>query len=234
MVPTLRKRPARSGYFTIAIGLRERFAAHGAPDVAELVTTEADEIARMLCQEPAHPLMPLFADSLRDLGRQVATRHKGSFAAVVDAAAGSAVALVDELAAWPCFADTSSYRELSVPFLKRAQIAAADLSRTGAARFDDLAELTMFADNLVPHVLRMDGILRYGPELLTRIERGELLGHGSPEEVEIRACAVHAVELLAAELPSVPASDIDQTLWNRGQRPRYRESPRHRTHCTAY
>ena len=46
-----------------------------------------------------------------------------------------------------------------MPFLKRAQIAAADLCRAGVAEFADLGELTMFADNLVPHVLRLDGIL---------------------------------------------------------------------------
>ena len=56
----------------------------------------------------------------------------------------------------------------------------------------------MFADNLVPHVLRLDGVLWFDPELVARIERGELIEHGSPEEVEIRACAVHAVELLVA------------------------------------
>ena len=56
----------------------------------------------------------------------------------------------------------------------------------------------MFADNLVPHVLRLDGILRFDPELVARIDREELIEHGSAEEVEIRACAVHAVELLVA------------------------------------
>ncbi len=52
----------------------------------------------------------------------------------------------------------------------------------------------MFADNLVPHVLRLDGVLWFDPELVARIEHEELIEHGSPEEVEIRACAVHAVE----------------------------------------
>ena len=86
-----------------------------------------------------------------------------------------------------------------MPFLKRAQIAAADLARAGVAAFRDLDRLTMFADNLVPHVLRVDGMLTYDAELLDRIERGELIEHGSPEEVEIRACALHAVELIVAE-----------------------------------
>ena len=62
----------------------------------------------------------------------------------------------------------------------------------------------MFADNLVPHVLRLDGVLWFDPELVARIERGELIEHGSPEEVEIRACAVHAVELIVAAVGSSP------------------------------
>jgi hypothetical protein len=121
-----------------------------------------------------------------------------------------------------------------VPFLKRAQIAAADLSRAGVAAFRDLDRLTMFADDLVPHVLRLDGLLTYDPALLARIERGELIGHGSPEEVEIRACGLHVVALLAAERAGALEAEIDYLLWHRGQAPRYKSEPRHRSRCTAY
>ena len=48
-----------------------------------------------------------------------------------------------------------------VGFWKRAQIAANDLALAGVAEFDDLDELTIFADNVVPHVLRVDGVLVY-------------------------------------------------------------------------
>ena len=92
----------------------------------------------------------------------------------------------------------------------------------------------MFADNLVPHVLRLDGLLSYDPELVARIERGELIEHGSPEEIEIRACALHAVELIAADAPAPPRPRSTRLLWNRGQEPRYKASPRHRSRCTAY
>jgi hypothetical protein len=232
--PTLRKREGRSGYFTVAIGLREWFTAAGPPPAAELAAIDAGNVARVLGQQVEHPLMTLFAASLRDLGRRIAEGYGGEFAAVVDAADASAVALVGELARWPCFADISSYGGLSVPFLKRAQIAAADLARSGVAAFSDLDQLTAFADNLVPHVLRIDGVLAYAPDLAARIDRGDLLEHGSPEEVELRACAVHAVELLAGELPDVPAVDLDLTLWNRGHEARYRNQPRPRCPCTAY
>jgi hypothetical protein len=101
------------------------------------------------------------------------------------------------------------------------------------AAFDDLDRLTIFADNLVPHVLRVDGVLRYDAELAAKIDAGELLEAGSPEEVEIRACAVHAGELIAARL-AVPPRTLDGWLWNRGQAPRYKTRPRHRARTIFY
>jgi Potential Queuosine, Q, salvage protein family len=178
--------------------------------------------------------MELFARSLRDLGTNVATYHGGRFADIINAAGGSAVRLATGLGAWDCFADSSTYDELTLPFLKRAQIAAADLARAGVARFGDLPRLTLFADNLVPHVLRLDGVLRFDPSLVARIEREELIEHDSREEVEIRACALHAVELTVPARPGSYAAAVDQLLWERGQQPRYKASPRHRSRCTAY
>jgi hypothetical protein len=232
--PTLRKRPGRSGYFTVAIGVRERFAADGPWTADQLAGVDAPEVADALGQDPRHELIELFTRSLRDLGAHVAGEHDGRFADIVTAARGSAVALATLLARWDCFADTSSYHGRPVPFLKRAQIAAADLARADVAEFGDLDRLTMFADNLVPHVLRIDGVLGYAPELLARIDRGELLEHDSPEEVEIRACALHAVELIVAARGDVCAADVDQLLWHRGQQAHYKALPRHRTRCTAY
>ena len=232
--PTLRKRDGRSGYYTVATAVRDRFADKGPWSAAELARIDPAGIAETLGQDPDHELMGLFARSLNDLGGHVANEHGGHFAAVADDAGSSAVALVDRLAGWDSFADTSRYDGLAVPFLKRAQIAAADLARAGAAAFRDLDRLTMFADNLVPHVLRIDGVLSYDPALLDRIERGELIEHGSPEEIEIRACALHAVALIAAERPGANEADIDFVLWHRGQEPRYKASPRHRSRCTAY
>ncbi|MGN6166973.1 MAG: queuosine salvage family protein [Solirubrobacteraceae bacterium] len=233
--PTLRKGQDRSGYFTIAAGVRKRFEAHGPWAAHQLAAIDAAELAAVLGQAPGHELMGLFARSLRDLGAHITQHYDGRFGAVVDRASGSAATFVTTLARWRCFEDTSEYEGIAVPFLKRAQIAAADLSLAGVARFSDLGRLTMFADNLVPHVLRLDGILVYAPALVKRIERGELIEHGSPEEVEIRGCAVHAVELIvAARGGGITAAAIDRLLWNRGQQARYKARPRHRTRCTAY
>ncbi len=241
--PTLRKLQAPTGYGTIAGGVRRRFHEAGRWTPAQLATLTVSELAGWLDQEPEHELIGLMVASLHDLGDNVRRLYGGSFAAVVDYASGSAVRLVETLAGWRCFADVSAYDGRAVPFLKRAQIAAADLHRAGVADFTDLARLTMFADNLVPHVLRLDRVLRFDPELVTRIERGELIEHGSPEEVEIRACAVHAVELIVAAAgglgPAHPnggatAAQIDELLWNRGQQADYKAVPRHRSRSTAY
>ncbi len=230
--PTIRKRAGLTGYSTIEVGLRERFDSAGPWSAAELASIDPATIATALGQDPAHPLMADFAVALRDLGAHLDADHGGSFVALVDDA-GSAAALAETLAAWDAFADTSVYEGRETPFFKRAQIAAADLDRAGVARFGDLDRLTAFADNLVPQVLRLDGVLVLAPGLTARIEAGDLLEHGSPEEVELRAGAVHAVELLAAASELCPA-EIDSVLWNRGRERRYKERPRPRSRNTAY
>jgi Queuosine salvage protein len=232
--PTLRKREAHSGYYTIAAGIRDQFDAHGSWSARELMALSAADVAEALGQDPAHELMELFAESLRDLGHHVVVAHSGRFADVVDSASRSAVTLAEQLGAWRSFADTSRYDEITLPFLKRAQIAVADLARGGVVHFRDLDALTMFADNLVPHVLRLDGILQFDPALVERIEREELIEHGSREEIEIRACALRAVELIVAARPGACAAQVDEILWRRGQDRRYKASPRHRSRCTAY
>lgn len=236
--PTIRKRPGHSGFFTIAAGLTERFRERGPWPAAELTRLSSADLAAVFSQDPEHSLMADFATSLRDVGSHLLADHGGSFEALVDAAEGSAVALADLLAGWDAFADVSTYEERQVPFFKRAQLAAADLERAGVASFADLDRLTAFADNLVPHVLRVDGVLRLDPTLTAAIEAGELLPHGSPEEVELRACSVHAVELLVAATRRgdrpLTAADVDATLWNRGRAARYKALPRPRSRNTAY
>ena len=156
----------------------------------------------------------------------LASEFGGSFRALVDAAEGSAAQLAQVLAQMPFYQD--------VGFYKRAQLTAADLAIARVAEFRDLDRLTIFADNLVPHVLRVDGILRYDPGLLARIDREELIPAGSPEEQEIRACALHAVELIRGRLNAVTSMQLDYVLWNRGQQPAYKAQPRHRTRTVFY
>ena len=87
---------------------------------------------------------------------------------------------------------------------KRAQIVASDLALAGVAEFADLDRLTIFADNLVPHVLRCEGVLVYDESLAARIDAGETLPLGGAER-EIRACALHACELISQRTGRAPA-----------------------------
>nr|WP_246345222.1 queuosine salvage family protein [Conexibacter arvalis] len=232
--PTIRKRDGRSGYFTVAHGLRDRFAEHGAWSAGALRELTAAEVAATLGQDPEHELMDLFARSLNDLGARIEDDHGGRFLGPVEQAGDSAAALVELLATWECFADRSPYGGREVPLFKRAQVAASDLAFAGVADFADLDRLTLFADNLIPHVLRLDGILRFEPALVVRIEAGELIAHDSPEEVEMRAGAIHVAELIAAARPDLTARDVDQLLWTRGGGPAYKAVPRPRSRSTAY
>src|SRR5215210_4097239 len=171
--PTLRKRPGVSGYFTVAWSLAERFRGTGPWSNAELRALTAREVAETLGQDPGHELMGLYARALNDLGAWLGERAAPE--AVADAG-GSAERLAEQLAAGMPFFDDRG-------FYKRAQIAANDLQLAGIADFEDIDRLTIFADNLVPHVLRMDGVLRYDDSLAARIDSGGLLDPG-PEERE--------------------------------------------------
>jgi hypothetical protein len=228
--PTLRKPPGLSGFRTVEAGLRAR----GPWRAVELAAIEVPEVAATFGQDPEHELMGLFAVALRELGAVVEAEHGGSFLALSRSGAGSAEALAARLGALPTWHDVSEHDGEPVPFFKRAQLAAADLHLQGIAPAADVATLTLFADNLVPHVLRLDGVLEFEPDLVARIEREEPIEHGSPEEVEIRACAVHAVELLVAAHEATTATAVDNALWHRGGGPRYKARPRHRARTTAY
>jgi hypothetical protein len=230
--PTIRKCPGLSGYGTMAAGVSDRFACAGPWGVEELRAMDMQTIAEVVRQDPEHPLMPQFAAALRDVGNHLVSEHEGRFRGPAEAA-NSIPDLAGMFAAWGSFADVSHYDGRAIPFYKRAQLAAADLHRVGVADLPGLDRLTAFADNLVPHVLRVDGILRLDPDLVTRIEAEVLLEHGSPAEVELRASAVQAVELLAAA-SLLTAAEIDGALWNRGRDPRYKSLPRPRSRNSAY
>lgn len=224
--PTLRKRTLDgrplSGYFTVALGLAEHVRAHGPPSATWMRQLGARQVAQMLHQDQGGELMSLYAQALRDLGRFLGSRRALDLVAEANR---SAQRLAQMLASgMPMFADRGFY--------KRAQITGSDLALAGVAQFDDLDLLTIFADNLVPHVLRCEGVLRYDEELAARIDAGEVLPLGGAER-EIRACALHACELISART-GVPPRVLDNWLWSRGQAPEYKARPRHRCRCVFY
>jgi len=129
-----------------------------------------------------------------------------------------------------------------VNFFKRAQILAGDLygsfggKRWGA--FKNLQDLTAFADYKLPQLLRAWGILKYAPELARRVDAKKPLLKDSPQEIEIRAAMLWAVELLrhaltglGRELNSV---QTDWFLWESSQTEAQGMKPYHRVRTIYY
>lgn len=218
-----------SGWFTVlgtdTDALTRSLTGHtrerGAPwTAAELRALDAAAAGAALGLDPAHRLTRLYAEALNHLGVFLADRT------ALEVAGDTAEGLAERLASgMPYFADRG--------FFKRAQIAANDLHLAGVVDFGDIHRLTIFADNLVPHVLRIDGVLVYSDELAARVDAGIELVAGGQLECELRACAVHACEGLALRLGVVPAV-LDNWLWNRAQRPPYSERPAHVTRTVFY
>lgn len=243
--PHLRKRAGMSGYFTVATSLTEHWRRHGPLTPAQLRLSTPARCAEIFGQSLDDPvvaeLMVLFGQALRDLGAWL-HQYDDDPLAPFAASAGSAERLIGLVTAMPLYKDVARYREYDVPLYKRGQLLTADMAlafdQRGPGAFHDLDDLTIFADNLVPHVLRVDGLLKYDPELLARINAGQLIPAGSPEETEIRAVGLHTVERVTAELRAqgtpVTARELDYLLWHRGQAAHYKTQPRHRARSVFY
>lgn len=255
--PLLRKRPGCSGYRTIATACKEHVEREGHWTAAQLRKSTPAQMAQLLGQDASQPevaeLMTLFAQAWQDLGQFLEKRFGGRFENLIESADHSAEQLARQLAEMPLYRDVAVYEDLEVPLYKRAQITAADLHRAfgsgpvdagepagsaGWGHFEDLDRMTLFADNLVPHVLRCEGVLVYTDDLAARIDSRALIPPGSPEETEIRAVAVDAVEGIVARLADLgrPTSAwaLDGLLWNAGQAKAIKARPRHRARSTYY
>lgn len=246
--PVVRKRPGLSGARTLATNWQAWCARHGVPTAAWLADVAVTEVAEVLDQpsEPSdavHELLDHFCAAWNELGQLLVTTYGGSVTALVEDANQRAATLTTTLAALSRWDDRHAYGDETVPLLKRAQITVSHLA--GAlpghplGTFTDIDDLTAFADNLVPHVLRHHGVLIVDDELAARITAGQHLTSGEPAEVELRAVSVHAVEALSDRIShdgrglATPAH-LDHRLWQMGQDPVIKARPRHRCRCTYY
>ena len=231
------------GYWALAACLRRAIEA-GSPLLEAGFLAQIDEAhtAELLHGEGQLPLLAERAAGLRQLGRVLVERYGGRAVDFVAAAGGSAVALArrvaDEL---PSFDDVAAYDGRAVRFYKRAQIVCSDLygayEGRGPGAFYDLDKLTAFADYKLPQILRELGVLDYEPSLAERVDNLVELKAGSPQEVEIRAATIWAVERLRRALlergVGIKAFEIDWCLWDLAQRTPFRH-PYHRTRTISY
>jgi hypothetical protein len=257
--PKLTKREGLSGARSLAQAFDEHVARYGAPTAVWLVAMDMPTCAKLFGQPhpgPVDELLRLFTQAWNDLGRLLLERYDGQAANLVEASKGSAAKLVEILDQMPLVHDVARYDGHSVPLFKRAQITASHLHRAlgepgpgELGHFTDLGRLTAFADNLVPHTLRMLDVLVYDDETSARIAGDDLFTPGEPAEIEIRASGVHAIELVVEHLAHPPAPDdgsdrpepfvtdaatLDHHLWQLGQSPEIKAVRRHRCRCPWY
>ena len=215
----------------------ERFTAE------QLARVTPADVRIMLGDADDIPLLEQRAMLLREIGTVLEGRWEGEAANVVQAAQGSAAALVALITAeFPGFRDHAIYKGFPVYFYKRAQIAVGDLwgsfGGKGLGAFHDLHDLTMFADYRVPQILRAEGILVYGNDLAAAVTSQTEIAAGSEQEVEIRGMTIYAVERLRAELSTLGISqssvELDWLLWNIGEARQHAIAPHHNTLTIYY
>ena len=108
-----------------------------------------------------------------------------------------------------------------------------------ALALPDIGKLTMFADYRVPQVLTSLNLIQYSDSLADRVKNHQELPAGSPEEIEIRAATVQAVEklksvLLSNHSVSKMSVELDWWLWQTGEKSKDKFFPHHRTLTCFY
>jgi hypothetical protein len=221
------------GYWQLAEALRDAFAA-GDPLWEPARLLELDE-AGLKALIGEFPIPDRRVAALHELARLAEREAAGSLAGLVPPSAPELAELLSRNL--ESFRDVSIYGDFEVPLLKRAQIVAADLWGSGALGFDDVDQLTCFADYKLPQALRHLGALEYSPHLARRVDDWVELEPGAPEEVEIRAATVVAVEELRDRLAAggrdLMAVEVDWMLWDYSQG-LFPVRPYHRTRTVFY
>lgn len=234
------------GYYAVATALRDWILRDGVPSPDVLKTMRPEQVSEILGQTADPALAQLttwFAEALRELGQFTDAVLGGRCFNILSVSDHTASGMVAQLCRMPMFRDTALLDGCEVSFLKRAQICVQDIaiaaSEDGLAalRIQELDRLTVFADNMLPFILEVEGVLVYADDLSKRIQAGEDLCMGSRAETELRANSIVACELLRQELErkgvAVTAREIDFALWNQGDR-QSAASPRHLHVCRSY
>ncbi len=229
-----------------SIGMRaaiRRAIAEGVPLLqTEFLTFLSEKDLRHVfrsCNGVEIPLLDRRLASLHNVGAVLSAEYDGYFTNLIEDSSDDAVQVTETLVyKFPSFCDTSPLADdEDVPFFKRAQLTAYDISliqNSSVPHLQNIDQLTAFADYKVPQVLRELGVIRYSPELAAMVDDKQLIERDSSEELEIRSATIWGVELLRQLLgEAVTAVQVDNALWWAGQdRPNMK--PHHRTYTIFY
>lgn len=217
--------------------------------------------------EVAHPSMPgvyilektalaglvdLLHFLLKDLGESLEKLGHKTLASfileVTKAPAGTrpkAARLVEALATnFKGFRDATSWNGKPIYLFKKAQLVAGDCYKAFKSKapqnfdFDDVDQLTVFADNVLPCVLIQAGLIKVSQDIQKRVDDLEDLGLPpnalSQIDSRLRAAAVTVCDRIVARVKQVGsevtkktnAVELDHYLWNLGKEPEHRKLTR--------
>jgi len=190
--------------------------------------------------------IPLFEERwkiLREIGTSMVAKYNGKAKNLIAGANRDAQKLVELIVQnFPSFSDTSLYKEKEIYFYKRAQLLVADIYQIfdgqdfGTLKNAD--QLTACADYKLPQILRKLGILEYTTALAEEVDTKTEIAHNLPEEIEMRANTIWAVEFIKEEVkkrsPQILSFEVNDHLWLATQEKFDGDKPYHRTRTTAY
>lgn len=216
-------------YDDLASGLKEALQNDKSVfDADRLQKYTGPELRKLLKWPRPLPLEDERVRLLREVGLELEKNFEGKASNLVASCGKSAEKLVTLVTRhFPGFRDHSVYKGHQVFLYKRAQIFVADLwgafKGKGYGEFNDIGEITIFADYIVPAVLQQLGVLKYSAALAGTIEANGEIGSGSEEEVELRTCSVCAVEKMRELIQKksgkqVLSVELDIWLWSVGVR----------------
>ncbi|XP_012545868.2 queuosine 5'-phosphate N-glycosylase/hydrolase [Bombyx mori] len=197
-----------SGYYALEAAL-DRAIKEGYditnPEYYSKITTEQLEMIMRGDNEAKIPLFTERMSVLHETGAILLEKYNGTFTTCLKEANKSALKLLEIIVNnFPSFRDEAVYKGQKLGIYKRAQILVADLWNFFGGKswgeFEDIDKITMFADYRVPQVLVYFGALSYSDELMEKLKNDILLQSGSEEEIEIRGCSIHAIELIKKRL----------------------------------
>lgn len=198
-------------------------------DGSVMATITSSDLADLFAGNIVMPMLNERAAILNSIGSVLVNRYEGRFhkfvascpPAMYHRGDGLLERLVEE---FPRFNDVSTFRGQTVQIHKLGQLALwslhMGLHASGDWALRDLADMTAFADYIVPVALRLMGILKYSPDLERRINAGVAIARDSPEEVEIRAHTLYATALLTDAVNELRSAgrqlvipQVDYRLW---------------------
>lgn len=247
----------KGAWQTIKSGVERWHAESDGLDASALASLTPDSAARLFALGSGQagdvppalvPLVDMLVCVANTTAAELGTTHDPSLASFVTRtiaedieSAHPACRLVGRLAgSFRAFDDRRRWHDgADVVFLKKAQIAVAEVHqvmgpRFPALRFGDVERFTVVCDNVLPSVLRTLGVLRLPETLAERIDARVHIPAG-PEEAELRACAIAAAETMIGHGGGrFWAKQLGDYLWTLGKAPEFRKVERHATVDTIY